>query len=304
MQLCNTPRFWPPTNPSFSPPPSLLPQVRFAHPPATSFSYVGVVSPTFLLAAAMFTFTVQIFNVVLERETKLRSAMRVMGVSDGVWWTSWALWDVCVVDVLSALLICAFGAAFQFDLFLHNQFSVLFLHFWLFECSLTGLGYFLSTFVGKSNNATIAGFTIFLFGFIFQLVVTVSSVPFVPAYGGAWFGSVSGHGEYRWIQVIFSIFSPTVFAKGILDLGTASATPGQQSGIKWRTRDSYCYCDPSDPPVSAAGALASLGYAPPPAPPAPLGTPAAPTGAGLAGAPPAPPDFSYLFNNRKARPAG
>jgi len=143
---------------------------EYPRPAAQLLSLVGSVAPTFLLAAAMFVFSIQIFNVVQERELKLRSSMRVMGVSDAVWWLSWVLWDICFTNVLEALLICAFGNAFPFDLFRRNQFSVVFIHFWLFLCSLTGLGYFMSTFIAKANGATFAGFTIFLFGFIFQLI--------------------------------------------------------------------------------------------------------------------------------------
>jgi ABC-type multidrug transport system ATPase subunit len=242
---------------------------QFPHPAESSFSLVGVIAPTFLLAAAMFVFTIQVFNVVLERELKLRSSMRVMGVSDGVWWLSWVLWELCFTNIISSLLICAFGNAFPFDLFRRNQFSVVFIHFWLFEASLTALGYFLSTFVNKANGSTFVGFTIFLFGFIFQLVVTIGGVPFTTAYGGPEYGADSVDGKYRALQVIFSLFPPTVFAKGISDLGIATATDSL-SGIKWRTRDSYCYCNP-----------AWL---------------TAPTGAN---APPSPLDFTYIYGEKK-----
>ena len=245
--------------------------LEFAHPGESTFSLVGVIAPTFLLAAAMFVFTIQIFNVVLERELKLRSSMRVMGVSDGVWWLSWVLWELCFTNIISALLICAFGNAFPFDLFRKNQFSVVFIHFWLFEGSLTALGYFLSTFVQKANGATFVGFTIFLFGFIFQLVVTLGGVPFVTTYGGKEFGEDSSDGKYRALQVVFSLFPPTVFAKGIADLGLATST-ASLPGIKWRTRDSYCYCNP---------AWVNRVASPP----------------GMA--PPAPTDFTYIYNDAK-----
>ena len=244
---------------------------EFAHPAESTFSLVGVIAPTFLLAAAMFVFTIQIFNVVLERELKLRSSMRVMGVSDGVWWLSWVLWELCFTNIISALLICAFGNAFPFDLFRRNQFSVVFIHFWLFEGSLTALGYFLSTFVQKSNGATFVGFTIFLFGFIFQLVVTLGGVPFVSTYGGKEFGEASENGKYRALQVIFSLFPPTVFAKGIADLGLATSSDALP-GIKWRTRDSYCYCNPDwIKPMSSPPGMA----------------------------PPSPVDFTYIYNDKR-----
>lgn len=45
---------------------------EFAHPAIETFSAFGSVGPTFLLAAAMFGFVIQISNLVTERELKLR----------------------------------------------------------------------------------------------------------------------------------------------------------------------------------------------------------------------------------------
>jgi len=245
---------------------------QFPRPAADSFSLVGTIAPTFLLAAAMFTFTIQIFNVVQERELKLRSSMRVMGVSDLVWWLSWVLWDVFFTNILQALTICSFGCAFPFDLFRKNQFSVVFVHFWLFEVSLTGLAYFLSTFVRKSAGATVFGFVIYLFGFIFQIIVATAALPFTTGFGSARYGVTSKEGKYYYLQVLFSFFPPTLFAKGVRDLGLAT-TSDTLPGIKWRTRDSYCYCNPLFSSQETSGG----------------------------GAPPAPPTFSYLYGGHKVK---
>lgn len=45
---------------------------EFAHPNIETFSAVGTVGPTFLLAAIMFGFVVQMSNLVGEKELKLR----------------------------------------------------------------------------------------------------------------------------------------------------------------------------------------------------------------------------------------
>jgi len=72
-------------------------------------------------------------------------------------------------------------------------------------------------------------------------------VPFNQAYGGDEFGSNSGNGQYLGLQIAFSLFSPCVFAKGIYDLGLSTAS-STLPGIKWHTRDSYCYCNKGLPP--------------------------------------------------------
>lgn len=204
---------------------------EFAHPAVSPFSYVGVISPTFLLAAAMFTFVIQVSNVILEREMKLRESMRVMGLYDSMYWLSWLAWEVVVMNFISSIFIVCFGMIFQFDLFLRNSFGVLFFHFWLFELAMTGLGFFLSTFLAKANSGTFVGFIVFLFGFILMLIVSTGGLPFTTEWSGS---------DWRWLQYLFAMFPPTLLAKGLSDMGVATATD-ELKGITWSTRRSYCY---------------------------------------------------------------
>ena len=169
--------------------------------------------------------------MILERELKLRESMRVMGLYDSMWWLSWLAWEAVVMNFISSIFIVCFGMAFQFDLFLHNSFGVLFFHFWLFELSMTALGFFLSTFLARASSGTNAGFIIFLFGFILMLVVSTGGLPFTTDYSGS---------DWRWLQYLFGLFPPTLLAKGLADLGAATAT-SQLGGITWAARDSYCY---------------------------------------------------------------
>jgi hypothetical protein len=52
----------------------------FAHPPQEIASFESQVAPLFLVACAMFPFSVQIAEVVSERELKLRQALAAMGL--------------------------------------------------------------------------------------------------------------------------------------------------------------------------------------------------------------------------------
>ncbi|KAH8940361.1 hypothetical protein BDL97_15G085100 [Sphagnum fallax] len=52
---------------------------EFAHPAISTDSTVGTVGPAFLLAAAMFGFVIQISNLVLEKEMRLRQLVTVFG---------------------------------------------------------------------------------------------------------------------------------------------------------------------------------------------------------------------------------
>lgn len=54
----------------------------------------------------------------------------------------------------TVLLLCAFGAAFQFDFFLDNNFGTYFILLELFALSLVPLSFLTSTLLKKSSSAS------------------------------------------------------------------------------------------------------------------------------------------------------
>lgn len=84
----------------------------FAHPPVDSYSLIGQISAPFVFAANMFGFVLAISAVVQERETKLRQAMRTMGMLDSAFWLTWATYEL-VMGFVTAMLLAGFGAMWQ-----------------------------------------------------------------------------------------------------------------------------------------------------------------------------------------------
>ena len=75
------------------------------------------------------------------------------------------------MGIVTSLFICAFGAMFQFDLFLKNDFQLLFTLFFLFQLAMAALAFFFSTMIKRSAAAVSLGFVIFLVGWLMQIVV-------------------------------------------------------------------------------------------------------------------------------------
>jgi ABC-type multidrug transport system permease subunit len=75
-------------------------------------------SPT-ALSGSMFPFVIQISEIVMERERKLRQALATMGMHDLSYWLSWHLF-LTSVAMLFGFFIYVFGCIFQFRLFLKN----------------------------------------------------------------------------------------------------------------------------------------------------------------------------------------
>uniref|UniRef100_A0A0E0QIM3 ABC transporter domain-containing protein n=1 Tax=Oryza rufipogon TaxID=4529 RepID=A0A0E0QIM3_ORYRU len=193
---------------------------EFAHPATETFSTIAQAGPTFFLAIAMFGFVFQISALVTEKELKLRQAMSIMGLYESAYWLSWLTWEA-FVTLLSALLTVLFGMMFQFDFFLHNNFGILFLLFFLFQLNMLSFAFMISTFVTKAASATTVGFAIFIIGFLTQLVTTFG-FPYSTSY-------------QKYYRTIWSLFPPDVFAQALNILGKATATP-EDKGISWNQR--------------------------------------------------------------------
>ncbi|PIA27922.1 hypothetical protein AQUCO_07400038v1 [Aquilegia coerulea] len=188
---------------------------EFAHPAVDTFSVVGMVGPTFFLAIAMFGFVFQIGSLVTEKELKLRQAMSIMGLYETSFWLSWLTWEG-LIALLSSLFTVLFGMMFQFNFFLHNSFVVLFLLFFLFQVNMIGYAFLISTFISKASSATSVGFSIFIIGFLTQLVTT--------------FGFPYAEGTSIILRTIWSLFPPNLLATALNQLGSATAT-SEDDGI-------------------------------------------------------------------------
>ncbi|MCO5612676.1 hypothetical protein L7F22_066945 [Adiantum nelumboides] len=202
---------------------------EFAHPSMDVFSLVGVIAPTFLLAASMFGFVIQMSNLVAERELKLRQAMSMMGLLDSAYWLSWIVWDFCL-SLISSLLLVLFGMMFGFYLFTHNSFRLLLCLFFLFQVNMVGFAYMLSGFISKSSSAKTVGFCVFIIGFLTQLV-TYFGFPYDESFPKSY-------------QVIWSFFPPNLLAIALLYLGRAT-TNKQDPGVSWERRKRCSYSQPN-----------------------------------------------------------
>ncbi|KAJ4961979.1 hypothetical protein NE237_021889 [Protea cynaroides] len=193
---------------------------EYAHPAIETFSAMGTIGPTFFLAIAMFGFVFQISSLVTEKELKLRQAMSMMGLYETAYWFSWLTWEA-FITFLSALFTVLFGMMFQLNFFLHNNFAVVFLLFFLFQLNMVAFAFMLAAFISKSESSTTVGFSIFIIGFLTQLV-TVFGFPYSDTY-------TEGY------RIIWSFFPPNLLAHALDLLSNATGT-ADDNGISWSGR--------------------------------------------------------------------
>ncbi|XP_016469345.2 ABC transporter A family member 2-like isoform X1 [Nicotiana tabacum] len=201
---------------------------EFAHPPGEASSTTSSVGPIFFLAVAIFSFVFQITAFITEKELKLRQAMTMMGLFDTAYWLSWITWEGLLIFI-SSLLTVIFGMIFQFDIFLRNNFIVVFLLFFLFQLAMTTFAYWLSAFMNKSASATTVAFCVFIVGFV-TLMASSGGYPYSPGYN-------QSHRDW------WSLFPPNLLNAGLQLLARATETP-KDPGINWSTR---AKCLPAEP---------------------------------------------------------
>ena len=100
-----------------------------------------------------------ITRIVSEKESKIREVMKMMGLSDTIYWLSWLIFYSIIVTVISGistLLICI-------KVFAHSNTALIFLFFWSFGMSLFGYVMFFQSLFSSAKLASIFSVLIYFF---------------------------------------------------------------------------------------------------------------------------------------------
>eukprot|EP00727_Mastigamoeba_balamuthi_P010039 m51a1_g5658 hypothetical protein (838) ;mRNA; r:891490-894178 len=174
-----------------------------------AMTYVG---PTMLYNTTMFNFMLLLFQIVQEKELKLRRQMKAVGMSDIAYWASYILFNVAFV-FLTSLITILFGAIFQFAFFIKANFWAVFLDFFLFGLAMTPFSVLLSMLIQTTRSAVNAGMGVFLFGIMVQIIAANPAVLqqfYSPSFPSAIVG-------------IFQLWPPFNFAKLTVDIASKSS---------------------------------------------------------------------------------
>ena len=105
-----------------------------------------------------------IANTVSEKETKIREAMKIMGLDDFPYWLTWFSYYAIINTVQCIIMILLVLPVFEYS----NKFLI-FLYLWIFGMSLFGFGIFISAFFSTSKTAAISGVMLYFFtSFIYE----------------------------------------------------------------------------------------------------------------------------------------
>ncbi|GMI20925.1 hypothetical protein TeGR_g12 [Tetraparma gracilis] len=165
--------------------------------------------PIFYMLAFLYPFSRFIRGLVLEKETKIKEGMKIMGLSDVAYGLSWLI-TLTIQGVITCLLILLVTRSTVFEF---SDDMPIFLYFMTFSMSVIMFSFLLATFFSHSKTAAIMGTLLFFATYFPFYAVSDPTMSLLP-------------------KLLCSLFSPTAFALGAgvladLETGQVFKTTGE-----------------------------------------------------------------------------
>jgi len=182
--------------------------------------------PLLLFGCYMVSFIFFLYKLVVEKENRLREAMRMSGMSQSQHFLSWGLTFAALMFLTSMLLI-VFGYIFRFDFFLETDFAIIFLTFVIFGFALIPTVFLLGVLTRKAQSVNGIVFSYYIVTYLMA-----SSQELI--YGVAPDGEPFLSGGVTALREVFAIFPATMFVRAVQTIASASLLG---NGLKWEGID-------------------------------------------------------------------
>ncbi|PKI78011.1 hypothetical protein CRG98_001631 [Punica granatum] len=135
--------------------------------------------------------------------------MTLRDLLDSAYWLSWLTSDRIII-LISSLFTVLFRMMSQFDFFLNNSFTVVFLLLFLFQFNMIGFSFMLPAFLSESASSSMIGFYIFIAGYLQEQLMK--------------FGFPYNTSSSNMHRTIWSLFPPNLLTKAVKLLADATST--------------------------------------------------------------------------------
>jgi ATP-binding cassette, subfamily A (ABC1), member 3 len=107
-------------------------------------------------------------GILKEKENKTREAMRIMGMSDTSFYLSWIIYYAIIMAVVSALCVSIMRAS----VFVHSDWSLMFVWHWLFGISVIMQAIFITTFFTNVKLGSIIAMVFYIAMIVINALVS------------------------------------------------------------------------------------------------------------------------------------
>ena len=158
-------------------------------------SVVGFLGPFFIIVAYMGHLCIYVYRMVLEKEKKVKEGLKIMGLTEGIYFLSYFL-QYSVISLIDS----AINAAIFLLLFTRIPYLVFFFIFFLFSLNIFALAFFFQSFINKAKESLILSMLLYFVMFFLSFLV------------------VNDDASYN-MKMGLSVFPPVTIYLGIILLG-------------------------------------------------------------------------------------
>ena len=153
---------------------------------------IGFLGPFFVIVAYIGNLCIYVYNMVYEKQTKVKEGMKIMGLTDGIYFLSYFIRYIIISFVDSLIIACIFLL-----LFTKIPFIINFLMIFLFSINIFSLAFCFQSFIDKAKESLLLSLIIYFTMFFFYLLVMNDNVSYNMKLGFSIFPQV----------VIFMVFN-------------------------------------------------------------------------------------------------
>ena len=128
--------------------------------------FLNFIGPFFIIIGYMGHLCMYAYKMVVEKETKAKEGMKIMGLTDGIYFLSYFI-QYTIISLFDALV----NALIFLKIFKQIPFIVSFLMFYLFSLNVFALAFFFQSFIDKSKETLVISMLVYFNMFFLSLLV-------------------------------------------------------------------------------------------------------------------------------------
>ena len=124
------------------------------------------ISPFFIVISNMGNLLMYVYRMVLEKETRIKEGMKIMGLTDGIHFLSYFIQYIVISFVVSAI-----NSEIFLLVYTKTPYLILFFIFFLFSINIFALAFFFQSFTEKAKESLIISLILYYIMFFFYILV-------------------------------------------------------------------------------------------------------------------------------------
>ena len=141
-------------------------------------SIIGEIGPFFIICSYVSSIGLYVYRMVFEKETRVKEGMKIMGLTDGIYFLSYLI-QYIIISIFDSVVI-----SFLFLLlFTKTPFIVLFLMIFLFSLNVFSLAFCFQSFIEKAKESLILSLILYFLMFFFYMLVVSDNSSYIVKVG-------------------------------------------------------------------------------------------------------------------------